>query len=64
MTLLVATLAKCHKKQDPSKVKVHVLSFITHPPDSQTALNMRLHFELDWIHSLRTTLSHGLNAMD
>ena len=50
--------------RDPSKVKVHVLSFITHPPDSRTALNMRLCFELDWIHCLRTTLPRGLNAMD
>ena len=56
--------SKVPHNQDPSKVKVHVLSFITHPPDSRTALNMRLRFELDWIHRLRTTLPRGLNAMD
>ena len=56
--------SKVPHNSDPSKVKVHVLSFITHPPDSRTALNMRLRFELDWIHRLRTTLPRGLNAMD
>ena len=56
--------SKVPHNRDPSKVKVHVLSFITHPPDSRTALNMRLRFELDWIHRLRTTLPRGLNAMD
>ena len=55
--------SKVPHNSDPSKVKVHVLSFITHPPDSRTALNMRLRFELDWIHRLRTTLPRGLNAM-
>ena len=49
---------------DPSKVKVHILSFITHTLDSRSALNMRLRFELDWIRRLRTTVSRGLNAMD
>ena len=56
--------SKVPHNRDPSKVKVHVLSFITHPPDSRTALNMQLRFELDWIHRLRTTLPRGLNAMD
>ena len=56
--------SKVPHNQDPSKVRVHVLSFITHPPDSRTALNMRLRFELDWIHRLQTTLPRGLNAMD
>ena len=55
--------SKVPHNRDPSKVKVHVLSFITHLPDSRTALNMRIRFELDWIR-LRTTLPRGLNAMD
>ena len=44
--------SKVPHNQDPSKVKVHVLSFIPHPSDSRSALNMRLRFELDWIHRL------------
>ena len=56
--------SKVPHNQDSSNVKVHVLSLITHPPDSRTALNMQLRFELYWIHSLRMTLPRGLNAMD
>lgn len=49
---------------DPSQVKAFILAFVTAPPDSKDALNMRLKFEFSWIHRLRTSLPMGLNSMD
>lgn len=49
---------------NPNNVKSHILAFITKPSDTNEALNMRLKFERDWIYRLRTSLPHGLNAMD
>lgn len=49
---------------DATNVKSHVLAFITKPSNTAAALTMRLKFERDWIFRLRTSLPHGLNAMD
>jgi hypothetical protein len=49
---------------DVANVRAHVLSFITKPSHSTGAQIMRLKFERDWIFRLRTSLPHGLNAMD
>ena len=49
---------------DTTRVTSHILAFITKPCNTSAAQEMRLKFERDWIFRLRTSLPHGLNAMD
>ena len=45
-------------------LEIYVLAFITPPPHSQTAKQMRDQVEKKWIHTLRCTGPYGLNIFD
>jgi hypothetical protein len=47
-----------------SDVIIHILDFISCPPDSYRAKHLRDVIELNWIHRLSTVLPYGLNSMD
>ncbi len=47
-----------------SDVSIHVLDFIYAPAKADFAQDLRLQVEYSWIHTLRTTLPHGLNSME
>ena len=49
---------------DLTTLKIYVLKFIQGAPDSPEARNQRDFHEMQWIHRLKCTLPHGLNAMD
>ena len=49
---------------DVGQMKTFILAFVTLPPNSEGALQLRLRFERSWIFKLRTSLPHGLNSMD
>ena len=45
-------------------VEIHVLWFINHDARKDDTKNIRLKFEFDWIHCLRTQIPLGLNTID
>ena len=45
-------------------VKIHILWFINHDAKKDYTKNLRLKYEFDWIHSLRTQIPLGLNTID
>jgi hypothetical protein len=51
-----------HKGLDD--VTIHVVDFISLPPDSIRGKALRDKIELNWIHRLSTVLPNGLNSMD
>ena len=44
------------------QIRAYILSFITKPPKSKEALDMRRKFETRWVYKLRTSLPYGLNS--
>ena len=46
------------------QIRAFVLSFITKPPKSKEANDMRKKFESRWVYKLRTSLPYGLNSKD
>ena len=53
---------KDHKGLDD--VEIHVLWFINHDAKRDDTKNIRLKYEFDWIHCLRTQIPLGLNTID
>ena len=51
-----------HKGLDD--VEIHILWFINHDAKKDETKNIRLRYEFDWIHRLRTQIPLGLNTID
>ena len=45
-------------------IEIHVLWFINHDAKQNKTKTIRLKYEFDWIHCLRTQIPLGLNTID
>ena len=60
----VATHFALANHKGTQDITVHILDFISYPPQSTKSLNQRLKYEKKWIHLLRCPAPTGLNMMD